>query len=55
MHAYGEKALNWLNRAQKAGALAITGAFRTMARAMAEAEASILPIRQRHAKGAAKL
>jgi len=35
--------------------LAITGAFRTVARAVVEAEASILPIRQRYAKGAAKL
>ncbi len=55
MHACGEKAVSWLNRAQKTGALAITGAFRTVATAVAEAEASIIPIRQRHAQGAAKL
>ena len=55
MHACGEKALSWLNRAQKTGALAITGAFRTVATAVAEAEASIPSIRQRHAQGAAKL
>jgi len=55
MYVCGEKALSWLNRAQKAGALAITGAFRTVARAVVEAEASILPIRQRYAKGAVKL
>jgi hypothetical protein len=54
-HACGEKALSWLNRAQKTSALAITGAFRTVATAVAEAEASIPPIRQRHAQGAAKL
>jgi hypothetical protein len=50
MHACGEKALSWLNRAQKIGALAITGAFRTVATAVVEAEASILPIRERHAR-----
>jgi ribonuclease HI len=55
MHACGEKALSWLNRAQKIGALAITGAFRTVATAVAEAEASILSIRERHSQGAAKL
>jgi len=55
MHACGEKALSWLNRAQKTGALAITGAFRTVATAVAEAEASILPVRQRHTQGAVKL
>jgi ribonuclease HI len=55
MHACGEKALSWLNRAQKIGALAITGAFRTVATAVAEAEASILPIRERHAQGAVRL
>jgi len=55
MHACGEKALSWLNRAQKTGALAITGAFRTVATAVAEAEASIPPVRERHALGAARL
>lgn len=33
MHACGKRALGWLNRAQKIGALAITGAFRTVAAA----------------------
>lgn len=55
MHACGEKALSWLNRAQKIGALAIIGAFRTVATAVAEAEASILPIRERHAQAATRL
>ena len=41
MHACRKRALSWLNRAQKIGALAITGAFRTVAAAVAEAEASI--------------
>jgi hypothetical protein len=52
---WGKKALSWLNRAQKIGALAITGAFRTVATTVAEAEASILPIRERHARAAARL
>ncbi|EAQ91643.1 hypothetical protein CHGG_03578 [Chaetomium globosum CBS 148.51] len=55
MHACGEKALSWLNRAQKIGALAITGAFRTAATAVVEAEASIYPVRERHAQAAASL
>ena len=48
MHARGENARSWLNRAQKIGALAITAAFRTVAAAVVEAEASIPPIRERH-------
>ena len=55
IHTYGEKALSWLNRAQKIGALAITGAFRTVAAAVAEAEASIRSIRERHAQAAVRL
>ncbi|EAQ93099.1 predicted protein [Chaetomium globosum CBS 148.51] len=55
MHACGEKALSWLNRAQKIGALAITGAFRTAATAVVEAEASIYPVRERHVQAAASL
>ncbi|KAB5515136.1 hypothetical protein GE09DRAFT_1067015 [Coniochaeta sp. 2T2.1] len=47
MHACGENPLSSLNRAQKIGPLAITGAFRTVATAVAEAEASIPPIRER--------
>ncbi|EAQ82922.1 hypothetical protein CHGG_10740 [Chaetomium globosum CBS 148.51] len=41
--------------AQKIGALAITGAFRTAATAVVEAEASIYPVRERHAQAAASL
>jgi hypothetical protein len=55
MHCCGEKALSWLNRAQKIGATAITGAFRTVAAAVVEAEASIHPIRERHAQAAVRL
>lgn len=55
MHACGGKALSWLNRAQKIGALAITGAFRTAATAVVEAEASIYPVRERHTQAAVRL
>jgi hypothetical protein len=48
-YACGPKQLSWLNRAQKTGAQAITGAFRTVAIVVAEAEASIPTIKERHA------
>ncbi len=41
MHTCGCKAMAGLNRVQKIGAQAIIGAFRTVATAVAEAEASI--------------
>jgi hypothetical protein len=44
-----------LNRAQKIGAQAITGAFRTVAVAIAEVEAYIRPIQQRQFERAVKL
>ncbi len=49
------KSVELAKQGQKTGALATTGAFRTVATAVVEAEANILPIRQRHAQGAAKL
>lgn len=55
MYVCGEKAFSWLNRAQKTGALAITGAFRTVATAVAEAEASIRSIGERHVYAAIRL
>jgi hypothetical protein len=55
MHACGEKASRCLNRVQKTGAAAITGAFRTVATAVAEAEASIRSFRERHTEKATKL
>jgi hypothetical protein len=55
MHAVHESAMAVLNRAQKTGARAITGAFRTVAVSIAEAEAYIPPIRQRHFERAATL
>src|SRR4029434_8067852 len=54
-HARGEKELTWLNRAQKMGAQAITGAFRTVSRAVAEAEAGIQTVDGRHAQAGMKL
>jgi hypothetical protein len=55
MHACGEKATQYLNRVQKTGAIAITGAFRTVATAVAEAEANIRTFRERHMEKATKL
>ena len=55
MHAVHESAMSLLNRAQKIGAQAVTGAFHTVALAVAEAEAYIRPIRQRHFHRAIKL
>jgi hypothetical protein len=43
------------NRIQRIGAQAITGAFRTVATAVAEAEASIRTVGERHAERATKL
>ena len=53
-HACGEKETLWLNRAQAIGAQAITGAFRSVATAVAEAEANITPVLERHARSTAK-
>jgi hypothetical protein len=55
MHAVHECGMAVLNRAQRIGAQAITGAFGTVAVAIAEAEAYLPPIRQRHFERAAKL
>jgi hypothetical protein len=55
MHACGSAAMASLNRVQRVGAQAITGAFRTVAVAVAETEASIRTVRQRHADRATKL
>ncbi|KAM6514322.1 hypothetical protein FALCPG4_18909 [Fusarium falciforme] len=54
-HACGTRELSWLNRAQKVGAQAITGAFRTAATAVLEAEASIPTIGERHARAGTRL
>ena len=54
-HASGWKAMPAMNRVQRIGAQAITGAFCTVATAIAEAEASIRTIRERHSERAIKL
>ena len=55
MHAVNESAMAVLGRAQKIGACAITGAFHTVALVVAEAEACVRPIYQRHFDRATKL
>ena len=55
MHTCGGRASRCLNRVQKTGAAAITGAFRTVATAVAEAEASIRSVRERHTEKATRL
>jgi hypothetical protein len=52
MHACGYKSMALMNRIQKVGAQANTGVFRTVATAVAEAEASILTVGERHAERA---
>jgi hypothetical protein len=55
MHACGTAATASLNRVQRIGAQAITGCFRTVATAVAEAEASIRTVRERHMERTTKL
>jgi hypothetical protein len=55
MHACGYKGMALMNRIQRVGAQAITGAFRTVATAVAEAEASIRTVSERFAVRATKL
>ena len=52
MHACGVKGMALMNRIQRVGAQAIIGAFRTVATAVAEAEASIRTVGERHAERA---
>ncbi|KAM5527229.1 hypothetical protein FOXYSP1_20498 [Fusarium oxysporum f. sp. phaseoli] len=54
-HARNERALSWFNRAQKIGARAITGAFRTVATAVMEAEANIQTVCERHAQAGTRM
>ncbi|KJZ69133.1 hypothetical protein HIM_11480 [Hirsutella minnesotensis 3608] len=53
-HACKTKEAAWIERAQRVGAQAVTGGFRTVATAVAEAEASVQSFRERHAQAAAK-
>jgi endonuclease/exonuclease/phosphatase family metal-dependent hydrolase/ribonuclease HI len=54
MHACGCKGMALMNRIQRIGAQAVTGAFRTVATAVAEAEASIRTVSERFAERATK-
>ncbi|KAI8416526.1 hypothetical protein FOFC_02837 [Fusarium oxysporum] len=54
-HRRGVRETKWLNEAQKMGVQAITGAFKTVSMAVAEAEAGILPIGERHAQAGTRL
>ena len=55
MHSCGAQELAWLNRVQMVGAQAITGAFSKVATAVAEAEASIQTVQERHTQAATRL
>ena len=55
MHVLNISIKRALNRVQRVGAQAITGTFQSVAVAIAEAEANIQPIHQRHHEKAAKL
>ena len=55
IHACVCKAMALVNRIQRLGAQAVTGAFRTLATAVAEAEASIRTVSERHAERATRL
>nr|CEG03946.1 unnamed protein product [Fusarium acuminatum CS5907] len=51
----GVRETKWLNKAQKVGAQAITGAFKTVSVAVAEAEAGITPVGERHSQAGTRL
>ena len=53
-HACGERETAWLSQAQAVGGQAVTGAFGSVATTVAEAEANIEPVLQRHTRAAAK-
>ncbi|KJZ68743.1 hypothetical protein HIM_11863 [Hirsutella minnesotensis 3608] len=53
-HACGTKEASWIDRAQRIGAQAVTGGFRTVATAVAEAEAGVQSFRERHTQAATK-
>ncbi|KAK4068648.1 hypothetical protein Purlil1_13765 [Purpureocillium lilacinum] len=55
MHARRAKETSWLNKAQRIGAQAITGSFQTVATAVAEAEAGIRAVGERHKRAATRL
>jgi hypothetical protein len=54
-HRRRVKETKLLNEVQKMGAQAITGAFKTVSVAVAEAEAGITPVGERHAQAGTRL
>ncbi|KAM9874682.1 zinc knuckle [Verticillium dahliae] len=54
-HARRAKETGWLNKTPRVGAQAITGSFQTVATAVAEAEASIHAVWERHKRAATRL
>ncbi|KJZ68272.1 hypothetical protein HIM_12337 [Hirsutella minnesotensis 3608] len=54
-HALRAKHVGWMNKAQMVGAQAITGAFRTVAKTVAMAEANIRTIEERHRQATIRL
>lgn len=54
MHT-GKKSTKAMDRAQRIGAQAVTGSFRTVSLAVAEAEAYVRPVHQRHQDRATNL
>lgn len=55
MYAYGAAGMALLNRVQRVGVQAIISSFRTVAVAVAEIEASIRTVRERHTDRAIEL
>src|SRR2546429_1924682 len=55
MHACRGASMASMNRVQKVGAQAITGAFHTVATAIGKAEANIRTVQERHSERATKL
>ncbi|KJZ67989.1 hypothetical protein HIM_12623 [Hirsutella minnesotensis 3608] len=54
-HALRAKQVGWMNKAQMIGAQAITGAFRTVAKTVAMAEADIRTVGERHRQATIRL
>ncbi|KJZ69201.1 hypothetical protein HIM_11401 [Hirsutella minnesotensis 3608] len=54
-HALRAKHVGWMNKAQMIGAQAITGAFRTVAKTVAMAEANVRTVGERHRQATIRL
>lgn len=53
-HSYGMREAGWLDKAQKVAAQVVIGAFRTVATAVAKAEAGLQPFRERYSHAATR-